>query len=544
MGANVSRTRMGRKFRNQLKSPAPWLDLHKQHGELNIEIGLLPGDVETWFEAVNAFRDDTPYDGQNEFAVAAQSKMGKNYFLNAFHFMCGGICASDCDNIDKAEFVFDIHDFAKTGVLTEDQVVMAISNTCLGLAAFANAGSATRDCVGATLVKVKGKLPDGATKSVFVAFLGKMLGGKSEDDWTIPGLLDQFGWENAHANVGNEEEEKKKEDKTKARIKEWREANKSNDEVEATDWALKVDADPECSAYLSLPEEERKKEQDKVVLAIAKKMGDLIRQNSTNFISIFREIDDSGDSRLDPVELRGGLRDALNVALTKAQTVMLFDRWDNDKSGEIELKEMRGDLKESIRRTKKKTKFVALARADETPESDLEDEIIEEMGYESDGEYDDETGMLILALAAQLKDLIKKYTTNFQSIFREMDKDRNNTLDQGELKRGFAAALGVELTDEQVFMLFERFDHDAGGTLELREVRDQLRKAVRRTNPAHPGGVKPMAELEIKTEVRMKWKQEGYIKSKTDHSDVHDTDVYAKYSGDEEDAPAAAEAKE
>ena len=44
-----------------------------------------------------------------------------------------------------------------------------------------------------------------------------------------------------------------------------------------------------------------------------------------------------------------------------------------------------------------------------------------------------------------------------------------------------------------------------------------------------------MAELTIKEEVRMKWKQEGYTKSKTDHALNRDTEhQYADYSGDEE----------
>jgi hypothetical protein len=151
----------------------------------------------------------------------------------------------------------------------------------------------------------------------------------------------------------------------------------------------------------------------------------------------------------------------------------LFDSWDPDGSGSIEMNELMKALRED--HTLDPKLRAGGAGAIETASTN-QYALRKEAGPRTalrKVDLDESPGAP--PVADQLRDVLSKQAVRVIELFREMDLDGDGLIDRKEFRRGMTA-LGLDVPRAMVDALFDSWDPDGSGSIDQRELNKMLRR--------------------------------------------------------------------
>ena len=183
---------------------------------------------------------------------------------------------------------------------------------------------------------------------------------------------------------------------------------------------------------------------DKLWSIIARRMKRTMRREKMNFTSLFAILDKNGDGRVLPDEMKEGFVEAIKMDLSDSDIQMLFDRFDPDGDGDMEL----GELLDALE-----------AEPEEYPEG----EEPESLG---------DAAAIMDTVARRIRRMMTRRMLSFSAIFKDFDKSGDNNVDAMELKKGLQQAIDLEMCTADAEALFAEFDEDDSGTISINELLD------------------------------------------------------------------------
>jgi len=182
---------------------------------------------------------------------------------------------------------------------------------------------------------------------------------------------------------------------------------------------------------------------------VFKQLQKYIAKFHSNIISIFREMDKDCSGTLDVEELDSAFR-RLGIELPREKWQMIMDAIDDDKSGELDYQE----LLDAVTRYSKGG-WDAVCRKEKA---------ILNLNPKERAEAVEQVMHCIRQAAYSLdkRGPRKDMDLDLLKVFKEMDVDESGTVDRDEFDDGIRA-LGADLTDDQLELVFMHFDRDGGG---------------------------------------------------------------------------------
>lgn len=178
----------------------------------------------------------------------------------------------------------------------------------------------------------------------------------------------------------------------------------------------------------------------------------------------------------------------------------LFDSWDGDQSGQLEIRELKRILsgrparRSESRSVSRSVSPVPLPPAPEEEENVTRQESLAMRAISLEGLDDDLVlSKLRAALASQRARVI--------DIFRSWDDDESGTITKKELKKTMPM-LGLTPTDAQMEQLFLSFDTDANGRIDLQELSKLLRNRMVAEEEAAEEVAKEVVQMESLKDIR------------------------------------------
>ena len=176
-----------------------------------------------------------------------------------------------------------------------------------------------------------------------------------------------------------------------------------------------------------------------------------LRKNASRVSELFLQIDRDGSGSLSKAEFRR-VRDIIGMNVPDAQLDALFDSWDPDGSGSLSLKELNRVIKRGGAAVAKRRVLGgggSLISNDDSPEEAL----------------------------AKLRAALVQGAARVLDLFREWDTDKNGKITKQEFRRAMPL-LGLQPKDIEISdRLFDSFDSDGGGHIELGELKRTLARA-------------------------------------------------------------------
>ena len=231
-------------------------------------------------------------------------------------------------------------------------------------------------------------------------------------------------------------------------------------------------------------------------LDIQTQLRDALARSGSRVIELFRQWDTDGDGTVSKKEFVRSLPQ-LGLQATKEEGGALFDTFDPDGSGSIELKELEKLLR---RKPGASSGLGAGATKLAGPAAGATKPTLVKKGSQKGSQKTlarGKSGMFQGALGgvgadgepvdvqAQLRDALVSSGSRVIELFRQWDTDGDGTVSKKEFVRSLPQ-LGLQATKEEGGALFDTFDPDGSGSIELKE----LEKLLRRKAPA-AGATKP-----------------------------------------------------
>ena len=230
---------------------------------------------------------------------------------------------------------------------------------------------------------------------------------------------------------------------------------------------------------------------------IQEQLRNAITEQAVRVIELFREWDENGDGQVSKKEFRKAMP-LLGLEVPTVEVDKLFDAWDPDKSGSLELSELNKILRRGG--------TIELS-------DDLKPGAAGEIVLESKAKFALRKGKLqnagsrVLAavklqagstkpLDEQLREALAKNAVRVIDLFKEWDADGDGTVSKAEFRRAMPM-LGVEVAPEVIDTLFDRFDPDKSGSIEMGEIS----KMMRRTDTGYVAG--PHVEVQTSASTKI-----------------------------------------
>jgi len=240
-------------------------------------------------------------------------------------------------------------------------------------------------------------------------------------------------------------------------------------------------------------------------LDIQTQLRDALARSGSRVIELFRQWDTDGDGIVSKAEFVRSLPQ-LGLQASNEALGALFDTFDPDGSGTIELKELEKMLRNRVGQLAGTAVMVGSAAAKLKSKAGIPSPppgAKPTLGRKGSQKGSQKTlargksGMFQGALGgvgadgepvdvqAQLRDALVSSGSRVIELFRQWDTDGDGTVSKKEFVRSLPQ-LGLQATKEEGGALFDTFDPDGSGSIELKE----LEKLLRRKAPA-AGATKP-----------------------------------------------------
>ena len=213
-----------------------------------------------------------------------------------------------------------------------------------------------------------------------------------------------------------------------------------------------------------------------------------LKANMKKCLTIFRDIDDSGDGVLTVEEFQEGLA-KLGLPFTRKECIGIFSVLDDDKSGTLNYKEIftqgkrkrrklsallseadreaaRAELSAELSGRREKAKLDALLKKQKksVKKKVLPKKAIKVPSRDS----------FTVFVAGRLRGYLSKNFTKALCVFRDLDDNGDGTLSCAEFRKGILE-IGIPLSLDEVKSLLKDFDADGDGSISFREFCDGIR---------------------------------------------------------------------
>ena len=209
---------------------------------------------------------------------------------------------------------------------------------------------------------------------------------------------------------------------------------------------------------------------------------DSLQRSSDRVVDLFKKWDEDGSGKIDKREFTRAVRSMGFSDITDELAGTVFDTLDDDKSGELEYKELnimlrKGAGSDAVQRRLKRGNLADHGRGAKLTAKNLNKNFqgsrvaalpeMVKLDVSSGTSLHDQLAMALSENSAKLVDL-----------FREWDEDGNGAVDRKEFRMA-VAALGYDAPKKDLDAFFDTFDVSGDGEIEYNELKKGLAKAMK-----------------------------------------------------------------
>jgi len=253
---------------------------------------------------------------------------------------------------------------------------------------------------------------------------------------------------------------------------------------------------------------------------------DALMRSSSRVVDLFRMWDEDRSGTVDKGEFHKAVR-ALGFDVQREDTDAVFESLDDDKSGNLEYKELNEMLRKGVGAERAKANLKRAPRqADRSRGAKVS-------AKETNVNYMTSRAAALppmvkldasgeVTIEEQLFEILKEHQVKLIDLFREWDDDGNGALDKKELRKSIAA-LGYDAPKKDIDAFFDSVDTDKSGWIEYHELKAALTKVAREVAKKAPPLAKkapaPKPPASRPPDSRTPRSGEGFAPTTTDLSD-------------------------
>ena len=221
--------------------------------------------------------------------------------------------------------------------------------------------------------------------------------------------------------------------------------------------------------------------------SVAEQLRDTLSKHAVRVIDLFREWDDDASGTVDKREFRRAMP-LLGLDVPRAEVDRLFETFDPDGTGTITFDELHTLLRRGNEVELDAKLLAGGAGVIETESANL-------FALRGGLLGEKQTSSLLRGVdldeskpvAEQLRETLAQHAVRVIDLFREWDKDGDGTVSKREFRKAMPL-LGLDVPRAEVDALFDSWDPDRSGSVELAELSRMLRKAPARVSASGPSG--------------------------------------------------------
>ena len=229
---------------------------------------------------------------------------------------------------------------------------------------------------------------------------------------------------------------------------------------------------------------------------------DALIRSSARVVDLFKKWDEDRSGKINKREFTHAVRALGFREITDAMAGECFEALDDDKSGELEYKE----LNMMLRKDFKGGVMAKLKRA-----KDVSDDSYARGSFNFKHNNSNYKSARLAALppmvnlcyvpggdtiAEQLTSILSEHSVKLIDLFREWDEDGNGAIDKAEFRKA-VAALGYDAPKRDINDAFKALDHSGDGYIEYDELKAALSKHSKKGKQKKKPRVKGQAESDV-----------------------------------------------